>query len=59
MGPLVGNIGYGAHCEAPDCLLGSQASTWQVPEMAFGAATTLLYFAWLLSHPTWGLMWMG
>jgi hypothetical protein len=28
---------------------------WWVSEMAFGVAATLLYFAWWLSHPTWGV----
>jgi hypothetical protein len=30
-----------------------------VPRMVLGVATALLYFAWLLSLPTWGLTWMG
>jgi hypothetical protein len=37
-----------------NCLLGSQALTWRVPETVLGVATVLLYFAWLLSFPTWG-----
>jgi hypothetical protein len=43
----------------PVCLLGSRASTWLVPKTILGTATVLLYFTWLLSFPTWGLMWMG
>jgi hypothetical protein len=52
-------ISYEAHCRPPSCLLGSLASTWSVPGMTFGAATTLIYFTWWLIHPMWGLMWMG
>jgi hypothetical protein len=36
------------------CLLGSRVSMWWMPRMAFGAAATLLYIIWCLSHPTWG-----
>jgi hypothetical protein len=27
---------------------------WLVPGMVLGVATAFLYFAWLLSFPTWG-----
>jgi hypothetical protein len=43
----------------PVVLLGSRVSTWREPRKAFRAATTLLYFAWLLNFPMWGLMWTG
>jgi hypothetical protein len=48
-----------AHSRLPVCLLGSRASTWLVPGTGFGAAAALVYFAWPLSFPMWGLMWMG
>jgi hypothetical protein len=41
------------------CLLGFRVSSWLLPRTTFGAATALIYFACLLSFPTWGLMWMG
>jgi hypothetical protein len=40
-----------------DCLLGSQASMWQVLGMVLGAAFASSGFTWLLSVPMWGLMW--
>jgi hypothetical protein len=42
-----------------NCLLVSRASTWLVLETVLGVVTALLHLAWLLSHPTWGLMRMG
>jgi hypothetical protein len=46
-------------CRARSKLLSSRASTWLVPRIVLGVATALLHLAWLLSLPTWGLMWMG
>jgi hypothetical protein len=40
-------------------LHGSQVSSWREPDATFRFASTLPYFAWLLSFPIWGLMWMG
>jgi hypothetical protein len=43
----------------PSYLLGSWASMWHVLGMILGAASASLGFNWLLSLPTWGLIWMG
>jgi hypothetical protein len=43
----------------PDSLLGSQPATWLVLGTVLEEATTLLFFTWLLSFPTWGLKYMG
>jgi hypothetical protein len=39
-----------------DCLLASCTMTWLVPRIVLGVATASLYFTWLLSFPSWGLM---
>jgi hypothetical protein len=47
-----------AYIMMPDCLLGSQAQTWQVPGMVLGVTFVLFGFAWLLSlllAPSYGL----
>jgi hypothetical protein len=60
MGPQVGDVGLQSlDVIGLRCLLGSRVSTWLVPRMVLGVATALLYFTWLLSFSTWGLMWMG
>jgi hypothetical protein len=38
----------------PGCLLGSHASTWQVPRTVLGAVIASLGLSWLLSLPMWG-----
>jgi hypothetical protein len=58
-GAQAGNIGCGVHIRMPDSLLGSQPATWLVLGMVLEEATTLLFFTWLLSFPTWGLKYMG
>jgi hypothetical protein len=40
-------------------LLGSQVLRWLVPESVLGGIIVLCGYTWLLSHPTWGLMWTG
>jgi hypothetical protein len=40
-------------------LLGSRVLRWMVLEMVLGAVVASSGFTWLLSLPTWGLMWMG
>jgi hypothetical protein len=40
----------------PGCLLGSQVLIWLVPRTVLGVASALLWFTWILSIPTWGLI---
>jgi hypothetical protein len=41
------------------CLLGSYVLIWLLPRMVLAVASALLCLTWMLSLPTWGLMWMG
>jgi hypothetical protein len=43
----------------PGSLLGSQALTWLEPRTVSRGVAILICFAWLLSFPSWGVMWRG
>jgi hypothetical protein len=50
---------HGVWIRLPGCLLGSQVLMWLMLGTVLGAASFLLFFTWMLSLPTWGLMWTG